>query len=289
MLKTALKPRWIAALLLALVLSTVFVLLSQWQFSSAQDVAPPRPSSTEQVKPLTEVFEPGTPMLAKTADQMVATSGHYLPNKQVLVEGRLQDDEAGYWVVTAFVVDDAPSLEGKGGGENPVIPVARGWIEDPAQAGQAPAGELKLTGRLLPTEAPIVDEEKGSPLPSLSVAELINIWDVASYSGFVVADETLADGTPVGAASDGNVLEEIQVSAQPQDTPVNWLNIFYAIEWFVFAGFAFFLWWRLVADDYRRSLEEDEYDDDDGPGDDDGHRSSDSGHPARTPTSEVTQ
>ncbi|GAB3529669.1 SURF1 family protein [Arthrobacter monumenti] len=282
MLKTALKPRWIAALFLALVLSTVFVLLSQWQFSSAQDVAPPRPSSTEQVKPLTEVFEPGTPMLAGAADQMVAMSGHYLTDKQVLVEGRLQDDETGYWVVTAFAVDGAPALEGKGGGANPVIPVARGWIEESAQAGQAPGGELELTGRLLPTEAPIVDEAKGSPLPSLSISELINIWDVASYSGFVVADETLAGGTPAGAASGGNVLEEIQVSAQPQDTPVNWLNIFYAIEWFIFGGFAFFLWWRLVADDYRRGLEEDEYDDD-------SDRPTGSGHPARTPTSEVTQ
>ncbi|GAB3251165.1 SURF1 family protein [Arthrobacter pigmenti] len=263
MLKTALKPRWIAALLLALVLSTVFVLLSQWQFSSAQDAPPPAPSSTEQTKPLTKVFKPGVPMTADVADQMVSTSGHFLPEKQVLVEGRLQDDQPGYWVVTAFDVDGAPELEGRGGGE-PVIPVARGWIKDPGQAGRAPEGQLELSGRLLPTEAPMVDREGDPYVSSLSVAALINRWDVASYSGFVVADQTLASGTPVGAASAGTALEEIQVSPQPQETPVNWLNIFYAIEWFVFAGFAFFLWWRLVADDYRRSLEDEEDDDDDG-------------------------
>jgi flagellar biosynthesis/type III secretory pathway M-ring protein FliF/YscJ len=34
------------------------------------------------------------------------------------------------------------------------------------------------------------------------------------------------------------------------------MNIFYAVEWVVFAGFAIFLWWRLVADDYRRDLED---------------------------------
>jgi len=33
------------------------------------------------------------------------------------------------------------------------------------------------------------------------------------------------------------------------------MNVFYAVEWVVFAGFAFFLWWRLVADDHRRTLE----------------------------------
>lgn len=262
MLKTALKPRWIASLLLALVLSTVFVLLSQWQFSSAQDEPAPTSSSTEQVKPLTGVFEPGVPMTAKSADQMVSATGQYLTDRQVLVEGRLQDDRSGYWVVTAFAVDGAPELDGEGGGE-PVIPVARGWVEGPEQAAQAPAGQLELSGRLLPTEAPIVDRENDPYVSSLSVAELINRWDVPSYSGFVVADRTLASGNAVGAASADSALEEIQVSAQPEESPVNWLNIFYAIEWVVFAGFAVFLWWRLVADDYRRSLEdeEDEFDD----------------------------
>lgn len=33
---------------------------------------------------------------------------------------------------------------------------------------------------------------------------------------------------------------------------MNWLNVFYALEWVVFAGFAVFLWWRLLADAHRR-------------------------------------
>ncbi|WP_054821545.1 hypothetical protein [Arthrobacter sp. JCM 19049] len=37
---------------------------------------------------------------------------------------------------------------------------------------------------------------------------------------------------------------------------MNWLNVFYGIEWVVFAGFAFFLWYRLVRDDYQRELDE---------------------------------
>ena len=28
------------------------------------------------------------------------------------------------------------------------------------------------------------------------------------------------------------------------------------MEWVVFAGFALFIWWRLVKDDYRRDLED---------------------------------
>jgi len=30
------------------------------------------------------------------------------------------------------------------------------------------------------------------------------------------------------------------------------------VEWIVFAGFALFIWWRLVKDDYQRSLEDQE-------------------------------
>ena len=32
------------------------------------------------------------------------------------------------------------------------------------------------------------------------------------------------------------------------EVSVNLLNLFYAVEWVVFAGFAVFLWYRLVKD-----------------------------------------
>lgn len=37
---------------------------------------------------------------------------------------------------------------------------------------------------------------------------------------------------------------------------LNWLNVFYAVEWVVFAGFAIFLWFRLVRDAFEREVEE---------------------------------
>ena len=33
---------------------------------------------------------------------------------------------------------------------------------------------------------------------------------------------------------------------------INWLNLFYAVEWVVFAGFAIFFWYRLVRDDWEK-------------------------------------
>lgn len=247
MLKTALKPRWILALLGALAVATGFVLLSQWQFNRSQDAPPPPPSTTEKTVPLTGHFEPAQDMMASEADQIVSAEGSFLPGKQILVRGRINDGVTGYWVVAPFAVDGAPDRN--------TIPVVRGWQPTDAVPTPAPAGKLELIGRLLPTEAPIDETAGASSFPSLSVAQLINVWDVPSYSGFIVAnDVTGANGEPAGAQS--AELDPVQVGPQPQEQPLNWLNIFYGIEWVVFAGFAVFLWYRLIADDYRRQLED---------------------------------
>lgn len=249
MLRTALKPQWIAALVGALVVSWVFVLLSQWQFSRSVSEAPPAARTTEEVRPLGDVLRPGEAFPGTAADQMVTLSGSYDPKRQVLVRDRLQDGRTGWWIVTAFAVDGAPSV---GGERGTVIPVARGWIASPEQASQPPSGALKLTGRLLPSEAPKAEHDVAAgQVPTLSVAQLINVWDVPSYPGFVSATaQVTSAGAPVQAAAG---LEPLSIEAQPLEQPVNWLNIFYAVEWVVFAGFSIFLWWRLVRDDYERT------------------------------------
>jgi cytochrome oxidase assembly protein ShyY1 len=250
-LKTALKPRWIAALVFALAVSWVFVLLSQWQFSASRGDAPPPPAATETMHPLTDVFTPGKPMMAATADQMVSFSGSFVPNKQVLVKNRLDQGRQGYWVVSAFAVDGVKSSSG----EQVMIPVVRGWVAAPGDAAPAPAGRADVVGRLLPTEGPEPERAVPGLVPTLSVAELINVWDMPGYSGFVAGIRLGMDGADPDSGTAGTRMAAVEVGPQPQDTPVNWLNIFYAVEWIVFAGFAVFLWWRLVADDYRRRQE----------------------------------
>lgn len=246
------KPRWIAALVFALALSWVFVLLSQWQFSTAESEPPPPAADTENVRPLTEVFTPATDLMGKEADRMVTFTGAFDDGRTVLVEERLQDGETGWWVVTPMSVDGAP------GGE--WIPVVRGWIADPQDAEPAPEGDVTVVGRLLPPEAPEPRQPDGSDtVPTLSPAELTNRWDLPLYAAFVPAHETLdAAGEPV----DAGAMEPVVIGPQPQETSINWMNVFYAVEWVIFAGFSVFLWWRLVADDHRRALEDAEDEDD---------------------------
>jgi len=261
--KTALKPRWIAGLVFAIVVSGVFVLLSQWQFGRSVQPEVPASPATEETRALTDTLKPGDFFPGSVSDQMVSAQGTYSPEKQVLVPGRLKDGNSGYWVVAAFAVDGAPVLTGAAASGQTWIPVARGWVADPDDAGPPPSGVLQLTGRLIPSEAPLPETAPGDGRASaVSVAELINRWDISSYPGFVAATtEISSDGSDVSAAA-GADLKPLDIGPQPPAQKFNWLNLFYSLEWVVFAGFALFIWWRLVKDDYRRDLEE-EYGDDD--------------------------
>jgi cytochrome oxidase assembly protein ShyY1 len=255
--KTALKPRWIAGFVFAIAVSGVFVLLSQWQFGRSTQPEVPTNPATEQVQPLTETLQPGEFFHGTDADQMVSAQGSYDPSKQLLVPGRLHDGNTGYWVVSAFAVNGAPALTGAAASPQTWIPVARGWVAEPGDAPAPPSGTLELTGRLLPSEAPVPGTApKPGEATAVSVAELINYWEVSSYPGFVAATAEVANGVDLSAAAVPGDLLALDIGPQPPAQQINWLNLFYSLEWVVFAGFALFIWWRLVKDDYHRDLEE---------------------------------
>ncbi|MGP9489235.1 SURF1 family protein [Glutamicibacter sp. AOP33-2CA-4] len=245
MLKTALKPKWIAALLGALLVATGFVALSGWQFGASSTEPAVKIDETEVPVPLTEHYTPGVEMLGTKSDQIVTLSGEFLPGTDVLVEGRVDDDRLGSWVVAAFAVDGAPDGE--------AMAVVRGWQPETGTPSAAPEGTVEITGRLLPPEGPELNHDVRNPaLATLSTAQLANIWDQDLYSGFVTAHALSVDGQP--AAQPG--IDAIYVGPQPQEPQINWLNVFYGIEWVVFAGFAVFLWYRLVRDDYQRGMDD---------------------------------
>jgi len=134
----------------------------------------------------------------------------------------------------------------------------RGDLEQPRRAGARAAGrklqadiaETTVTGRFLPAEAPVVPAEGRDPhtLTTVSPAALINLWanvtDQSVYAGYIVE------------AAPASGLSAIDSPVPESDASLNWLNIFYALEWAVFAGFAIFLWYRLVKDAWEREQEE---------------------------------
>ncbi|MFJ2620668.1 SURF1 family cytochrome oxidase biogenesis protein [Glutamicibacter sp. NPDC087344] len=245
MLKTALKPQWLLALLAALALATGFVALSGWQFGASESEPLVKADVTEVPVPLIEHHSVGTELLGTVADQIVSLSGEFVPGTDELIAPRLHEDIQGVWVVSEFLVDGAP--------DEAAIAVVRGWQPDTSTPSPAPEGELNITGRLLPSEGPELKHDVRNPvLETLASSQLANLWDHTLYEGFITAHElTAADGAQI----DQPGLTRVVVGPQPQEAQINWLNVFYGIEWVVFAGFALFLWYRMVRDDYQRSME----------------------------------
>jgi surfeit locus 1 family protein len=244
-----LRPRWVLALLLALGIAAAFALLGQWQLERAIVSGQVVKRSTETVQQLETVVKPGGAVNQSATGQKVSVAGHFVSGDEQLIEGRLNQGSTGYWVVSHFVAD----------ADSASIPVARGFAADKAAARAAMrvlgsssgdgAASVTLTGRFLPSEAPIVPPEGADPhsMSAVSVAALINLWPDFTgpvYAGYIV------DAEPAHG------LAPIYAPAPSDDVTLNWLNVFYAVEWAVFAGFAVFLWYRLVRDAVEREEEE---------------------------------
>ncbi|GLI28014.1 hypothetical protein ARHIZOSPH14_22560 [Agromyces rhizosphaerae] len=251
MLRMMLRPQWLLALMLALAIAAAFALLGQWQVERAVEQGRVVERPTEDVQPLADVAEPDGPTTEASTGQMVAFDADVVAGDTVLLEGRLHEGEAGYWVVA--------HAEVTGDGIPAGIPLALGWAPDvetaEAVAARVDAGDYdpgRIEGRFVPSEAPEVPDEDGDPqaMSTLAVAQLINVWgdfdDRPVYFAYVIVPD---------AASDLG-LTAIDAPAPEQERELNWLNVFYALEWAVFAGFAVYLWYRLVRDAVEREREE---------------------------------
>ena len=246
-----LRPRWIGVLLLALVVAGVFAWLGQWQLARAIDTDPLPPGVTEQVRPLTEVAGPGEYLPEPLVGQRVEVAGTWVPGDFLIVSSRFNDDVEGYWVTGQLRLADAAAPTS--------VAVAAGWaptltdaesaalaLEEAAAAGD----EVTVVGRLISDEGP-VPPPRGEPpftMTRMSPAALLAQWhDTAGldvYRSYIAAQSAPAR------------LVDIASPAPDAGSTVNWLNIFYAAEWVVFAGFAFYFWYRLAKDAWEKEVEE---------------------------------
>jgi cytochrome oxidase assembly protein ShyY1 len=243
MLRIALRPRWIAALILALAVAAGFALLSQWQLSRSVATGTVVERPTEVVHPLDEVARPQEPARENADGQRVSVEGAYIPGDFLVLRDRVNGGEEGYWVVGHLRTE-------AGAG----IAVGLGWTADEAEAASVARGldggsTATVTGRFVVDEAPQSGDFESGGLGSLSMAAFVNIWPDADpsgvYNGYIVADHPVA-------ALDVSALEAIDSPVPVTEVQLNWLNLFYAAEWVIFAGFAVFLWWRLVRDVWER-------------------------------------
>lgn len=252
MIRVALRPQWIAFLLLVMVFAAGFAWLGKWQLERAVIDAQPKNANSEVIIPLAQLTNPGQAIQQSVGAQMTTATGIQVPDSFTVLAGRINQGTSGFWVVGRVVTS--------GAGANAVsLPVAYGWASTQSQADQAvmslnaqaksAQANSTFTGRLMPAEGPQVPANKAQPFEqnTLAPAALINQWP--GFQGKVYWAYLIESAAPAG-------LTAIDSKPPVDEGVINWLNIFYAIEWVVFAGFAFYIWWRMVKDAWEREEEE---------------------------------
>ena len=245
---------------LGLAAVTVALLLASWQYDAwragreiaARDLADASPV------PLDDVLGPDDPYPGDQVGRPVQLAGEWLPAGTVEVVDRTLDGRAGRWVVTPLAV----CADGDCGGA-PAMLVLRGWVPAGEAAPSPPTGRARVTGWLQPGEG------KGLPdadpaddrLPELRIASAVQHVDTDLYGGYVIARATPQEGSDAGSQRGDAMtgLEPVTPAALPKpDVFTSLRNLFYAVEWLVFAAFAVFLWWRWSRDELDRAKAADE-------------------------------
>ncbi len=242
MWSVARRPRWILALLLALGIGAGFAALGQWQIGRAVQTATVVTLPTETVMPLSKVATPQQEVTDRAAGQMVSVVGRRVAGDTYVVSDRVNFGVRGFWVIGHVVASNGAS-----------VAVALGWTQSKSAA-DAAARELAtgaptatIAGRYQPTEPPDQQDFEHNARTVVSVPWLINEWKTVptvAYGGYIV------DRTPPAG------LSKIQSVRPVNDVSLNWLNVFYAVEWALFSGFAIYLWYRLVKDAWEREEED---------------------------------
>lgn len=239
------RPRWIALLLLALVLAAVFAFLGKWQLERSIENGKPLPMTTETRKSLDTVTTPEKPLGSGIAGQKVTVTGTFVAGDTTVLTGR---SGGGEYQTVGHMVDTTTGAS---------LPVVIGWSDQRAAAVAggdrlADGATVTVRGRYYPAETPDQDAFQKGEYSAVAPARFVNTWkafDDRMYDGYVVADGTTAKAADLGTIADRAPTREVQF---------DWLNLFYAVEWVVFAGFAVFLWWRFVKDAWEREQEDDE-------------------------------
>jgi len=228
-----LAPRILGLTVLALVMVAGMTTMGVWQLdvynqSQADDAA--QVADAEPV-PLDTLLGPDQAFTAPADSRPVLAEGEY-DERQVVVD-RGTDPP---WLVAPLVTDSGSA-----------ILVVRGLLTgSAATTGRAlpppPTGNVRVVGSLQPSEARGNDTDLADDrVPTLSTAQLIGDVSHDLYSGFVV----LTDQTPRSTLPPAT-------PPQPDASLTAGLrNLMYALQWWLFAGFVIFLWWRMVRDEGR--------------------------------------
>ena len=241
--RVLLSPRLLVLHVVAALAVGLAAWLGWWQLDAWQDQREDRALelADEAPRPLADVLGSDDPFPGEHVGRPVTVSGSWLDDSTVFVADRRRSADApaeGAWQVALLSTCPAG---GAGCGGAPAIPVVLGWADSTDAGVAAPSGTETVQGWLQPAEQGETDPDPGDDVvPSLRTADLLQRTQADLYSGYVILEQP-------AAARQG--LVAVTPETLPEPPPSTALrNLLYGLEWWVFAAFAAYLWWRWSRD-----------------------------------------
>jgi surfeit locus 1 family protein len=206
--------------------------LHAWQAGRDADA---RDLSKAAALPLSQVMSGDDTFPGQYLGQPVTFAGSWLPKGTLYVADRDLHGKRGYWVMT-------PVLVGKS-----AMPVVRGWSTKPEAP--EPSGAVDVRGWLQASEGSDVpdDNPEDDVIPEMRIASVVQHVDADLYSAYVVASDA-------GAGTAG--LEKVTPASVPEISSTSHLrNLLYAFQWWIFGGFAVYIWVRWCRDQLEAAAE----------------------------------
>lgn len=179
-------------------------------------------------QPLDDLIGPDDAFPGDGVGVPVVVSGQYDAAAQLFVE-----TSTGYEVVAPLVTDNGSA-----------ILVVRGSSDVPG-ALAPPDGTVELTGILEPSAVEGRPIDRDRVTDALDISSLVAAVPTDLYAGYLVATKSAPT-------------DPLPIVAPPLPDASRWAglrNLIYAIQWWCFAAFVLFMWWRVLTDLSRESAD----------------------------------
>ncbi len=178
--------------------------------------------------PLLDVWSPDGVFTKELDQKAVTVTGSFRPTaEQIWVTDQTQGDVDGVWLLAPITVDGAELF------------VVRGWAEQRTESfPDVPAGEVMFDAVLQPGDpAGAAWDAASRTIGSVRIPTLLNELGYEDlWSGYAIAtDPQVAGGMDV-----------VEVSEPEVSWTQGGRNLGYGLQWWVFAAFTLFMWWRMT-------------------------------------------
>lgn len=232
--RTAITPRWLLALVALIAFVAVSIVLGRWQWDRTQDILAAERAAAAAPMALDELIDDDGTWPNADIGRKVILEGQFTDDELLLPNREYQGD-AGTWTITRFQLQDQRS-----------IAVVRGWLPQDVTSPPIRQDSTRVEGVLHPNEA-FYEGANETQVVTVDASALENEWGTDLIDGYVMLQEL----DPILLAADAPAPVIVPPTVSVGDVAFPLQNFFYAIQWWIFAAFAVFVYGRWLYLDAR--------------------------------------